>query len=102
MDRNEHITVGVNAFQEKAGTPIETLKIDPSVEVEQVQSLERVRAARDAAAASEALDAVRRSAANGENTMPPLIDAAKAHCTVGETVNALADVYGRFDGGVGW
>jgi methylmalonyl-CoA mutase N-terminal domain/subunit len=102
MDRNEHITVGVNAFQEKAGTPIETLKIDPSVEVEQVQSLERVRAARDAAAASEALDAVRRSAANGENTMPALIHAAKAHCTVGETVNALADVYGRFDGGVGW
>jgi methylmalonyl-CoA mutase N-terminal domain/subunit len=34
--------------------------------------------------------------------MPALIDAAKAHCTVGETVNALADVYGRFDGGIGW
>ena len=31
-----------------------------------------------------------------------LIHAAKSHCTVGETVNALADVYGRFDGGVGW
>jgi methylmalonyl-CoA mutase N-terminal domain/subunit len=34
--------------------------------------------------------------------MPALIHAAKAHCTVGETMGALADVYGRFDGGVGW
>ena len=102
MDRGEHITVGVNAFQEQAGDPIETLKIDPSVETEQVQSLARVREARDASAASEALDAVRRSAAAGDNIMPALIRSANAHCTVGETVNALADVYGRFDGGVGW
>lgn len=102
MDRGEHITVGVNAFQEQAGDPIETLKIDPSVETEQVQSLARVREARDASAASEALDAVRRTAAAGDNVMPALIRSANAHCTVGETVNALADVYGRFDGGVGW
>ncbi len=102
MDRGEHITVGVNAFQEQAGDPIETLKIDPSVETEQVQSLAGVREARDASAASEALDAVRRTASAGDNIMPVLIRAANAHCTVGETVNALADVYGRFDGGVGW
>ena len=102
MDSNEHITVGVNAYQEQAGVPIETLKIDPSVETEQVESLARVRAARDAAAVDAALEAVRRSAADGDNVMPALIRAAEAHCTVGETVNALADVYGRFDSGVGW
>jgi len=102
MDRGEHITVGVNAFQEQAGDPIETLKIDPSVETEQIESLARVREARDASAASAELDAVRRTAAAGDNVMPVLIRAANAHCTVGETVNALADVYGRFDGGVGW
>jgi methylmalonyl-CoA mutase N-terminal domain/subunit len=102
MDRNEHIVVGVNAYQEQGETPIETLKIDPSVETEQIQSLERVRATRDAAAVSAALEVLRRSAADGDNVMPALIDAAKSHCTVGETVNALADVYGRFDGGVGW
>jgi len=102
MDRSEHIVVGVNAYQEQTGTPIETLKIDPSVETEQIESLERVRQARDAAAVSAALEALRRSAADGDNVMPALIDAAKAHCTVGETVNALANVYGRFEGGVGW
>jgi len=102
MDRNQHITVGVNAFQEQAGTPIETLKIDPIVETEQIQSLARVREVRDAAGVSAALEALRRTAAAGDNVMPVLIDAAKAHCSVGEAVTALADVYGRFDGGVGW
>jgi len=102
MDRNQHITVGVNAFQEQAGTPIETLKIDPIVETEQIQSLARVREVRDAAGVSAALETLRRTAAAGDNVMPALIDAAKAHCSVGEAVTALADVYGRFDGGVSW
>ncbi|MBW2493177.1 MAG: methylmalonyl-CoA mutase [Deltaproteobacteria bacterium] len=102
MDRNEHITVGVNAYREEAGTPIETLKIDPSVETEQIQALARVREVRDATGVETALEALRRTAAAGDNVMPALIDAAKAHCSVGETVAALADVYGRFDGGVGW
>jgi methylmalonyl-CoA mutase N-terminal domain/subunit len=102
VDRNEHIVVGVNAYQEQGETPIETLKIDPSVETEQIESLEWVRKTRDAAAVSAALEALRRSAADGHNVMPALIHAAKTHCTVGETVGTLADVYGRFDGGVGW
>jgi (2R)-ethylmalonyl-CoA mutase len=61
-----------------------------------------VRQARDAAAVSAALEEVRRTAADGHNIMTALIHAAKTHCSVGETMNALTDVYGRFDGGVGW
>jgi methylmalonyl-CoA mutase N-terminal domain/subunit len=102
MDRGEHVTVGVNAFQEERGEPIETLKVDPSVEVDQIKFLSETREARDATAASAALEAVRRSASEGSNVMPALIHAANVHCTVGETINALADVYGRFDGGIGW
>jgi methylmalonyl-CoA mutase N-terminal domain/subunit len=102
LDRGEHIVVGVNAHQEHTEAPIETLKIDPSVETEQIQSLDQVRRARDAAAVSDALESVRRAATDGHNVMDPLIHAAKTHCTVGETVNALADVYGRIEGGVGW
>ena len=88
--------------EDQAGTPIETLKIDPIVETEQIQSLARVREVRDAAGVSAALEALRRTAAAGDNVMPALIDAAKSHCSVGESVAALADVYGRFDGGVSW
>ena len=30
--------------------------------------------------------------------MPALIEAAQARCTVGEIMNALADVFGRYEG----
>ncbi len=36
------------------------------------------------------------------NLMPALIEAAQARCTVGEMMNALADVFGRYDGAAKW
>jgi hypothetical protein len=34
--------------------------------------------------------------------MPALIDAAETRCSVGEIMNALADVFGRYDGAARW
>ena len=34
--------------------------------------------------------------------MPSLLDAARARVTVGEVMNALADVFGRYDGATIW
>jgi methylmalonyl-CoA mutase N-terminal domain/subunit len=45
---------------------------------------------------------VRRVAATKENLMPVLIEAARARCTVGELMNAMADVFGRYDGAARW
>jgi methylmalonyl-CoA mutase N-terminal domain/subunit len=82
--------------------PIETLVIDDSVEKEQVERLRKVRAQRDAATARKALDEIKRVAATKANLLPPLLEAAKARCTVGEIMNALADVFGRYDGAAKW
>jgi methylmalonyl-CoA mutase N-terminal domain/subunit len=64
--------------------------------------LREIRAKRDGAAARRELDTVKRSAAAGENLLPPLITAARVRCTVGELVNALADVFGRYDASGRW
>jgi methylmalonyl-CoA mutase N-terminal domain/subunit len=54
-------------------------------------------AARDDAAAEGALAAVRDAAADpGRNLMPPLLDAARAHCSEGEIVGALQTVFGTY------
>ena len=45
---------------------------------------------------------VKRVAATTQNLLPVLIDAARTRCTVGELVNALADVYGRYNGAAKW
>jgi methylmalonyl-CoA mutase N-terminal domain/subunit len=43
------------------------------------------------------LDEVRRAASSNQNLLPPLLDAARARATVGEVINSLADIFGRYD-----
>ena len=50
----------------------------------------------------KALDEIQRVAGTKANLLPPLLEAAKARCTVGEIMNALADVFGRYDGAAKW
>ena len=102
VDARRKLIVGVNAFQEADNKAIETLQIDGTVEKEQAASLRRIKAKRDAGVVKKSLDAVRRVAATSENLLPVLIEAARARCTVGETMNALADVFGRYDGAAKW
>jgi methylmalonyl-CoA mutase, N-terminal domain len=72
------------------------------VEREQVAALRLVKERRDRAEVRRALDEVRRAASGGANLMPSLLDAARARVTVGEVMNALADVFGRYDGAAIW
>ena len=51
---------------------------------------------------NKALDRIRESCRNDENVMPALIDGAEAKCTLGEMVQAMADIYGRYTGGPEW
>jgi methylmalonyl-CoA mutase N-terminal domain/subunit len=102
VDARRKLIVAVNAFQEAEEKPIETLVIDESVEKEQVANLRQLKAKRDGEGVRRSLDAVRRVAATSQNLMPALLDAARARCTVGEIMNALADVFGRYDGAAKW
>src|SRR5579871_2986359 len=102
VDARRKLIVGINAFQESEESPIETLVIDETVEKNQVAALGRIKAQRDALAVGQALAKVRRVAGTSENLMPALLEAAQARCTVGELMNALADVFGRYDGAAKW
>src|SRR6516225_8632518 len=97
IDAKRKLIVGVNAFVEKEEKPIDTLQIDDSVEREQAASLKAIKAKRDEAV-KRCLAEIRRVAATPQNLMPALLDAAEARCSVGEITNALADVFGRYDG----
>jgi methylmalonyl-CoA mutase N-terminal domain/subunit len=72
------------------------------VEHEQVARLKAIKEQRDAAAVERCLAEVRRVAATKENLMPALLEAARARCAVGEIMNAMADVFGRYDGAAKW
>jgi methylmalonyl-CoA mutase N-terminal domain/subunit len=102
VDARRKLIVGVNAFQEAEEKPIETLVIDDAVEKEQAARLKERKAKRDGGEVRRLLGEVRRVAATKENLMPVLIEAARARCTVGELMNAMADVFGRYDGAARW
>lgn len=102
VDAKRKLIVGVNAFEEKVERPLETLVVDESVEKEQVAHLQQIKKSRDTHIVQKALSAVRETAATKNNLLPHLLDAARARCTVGEIVNALAQVFGRYDGAAKW
>jgi methylmalonyl-CoA mutase, N-terminal domain len=102
VDAKRKLIVGVNAFVEPEEKPLETLVIDPVVEHEQVASLRKIKSKREQSAVRRCLDDVKRIAATKKNLMPALIDAARARCTVGEMVTALADVFGKYDASGIW
>ncbi|HZT83715.1 MAG TPA: methylmalonyl-CoA mutase family protein [Gemmataceae bacterium] len=102
VDAKRKLIVGVNAFVEADEKPIETLVIDDTVEREQAARLRERKARRDGEAVRRCLAEVRRVAATRENLMPALLEAARARCTVGELMAAMADVFGRYDGAAKW
>jgi methylmalonyl-CoA mutase N-terminal domain/subunit len=55
-----------------------------------------VRATRDANRCKAALQALRTAARGTENTMPHILEAARAYCTLYEIRAALEDVFGAY------
>jgi methylmalonyl-CoA mutase N-terminal domain/subunit len=102
VDAKRKLIVGVNAFQEKEEKPIPILQIEEAVEKEQVGSLRRIKEKRSQEDVRRTLSAVKRAASDKTNLMPSLIDAARARVTVGEAVNAMAEVFGRYQTGGTW
>ena len=102
IDAKRKLIVGVNAFVEKDEKPMAILQVEEAVENEQIARLRKVKAARDGANVVRVLADIKRIAATKTNLMPILLEAAEASCTVGEIMNALADVFGRYDGATKW
>jgi methylmalonyl-CoA mutase N-terminal domain/subunit len=97
IDAGRRIVVGVNAFTEGDDGQTPILRIDPALERKQVGRLHAVRANRDAHAVHASLAALREAAARERaNLMPLLLEAARAHASEGEIVEALQDVWGDY------
>jgi len=97
VEAGERVVVGVNRFTEEGQERVELLSVDPESERRQQERTARVRAERDADAAEAALAEVRRAAEGDANLLPPVREALRARCTVGEICGVLRDVWGTYD-----
>jgi methylmalonyl-CoA mutase, N-terminal domain len=89
--------VSVNAFTEGNDTDrVELLRITQEDEQRQIKRLNEVKADRNQAAVDDALVLLRRAAETNANLMPTLLETVQSRATLGEIVDTLADVFGRY------
>jgi methylmalonyl-CoA mutase N-terminal domain/subunit len=94
VEGRTRIVVGVNEFVTEESPPARLFQPDPAVAAVLAERLARLRATRDAGAAARALDAIERAARGTENLVPHLLDAVRAHATLGEIADRLRAVFG--------
>jgi methylmalonyl-CoA mutase N-terminal domain/subunit len=97
VEEKKRIIVGVNEFAiEEEECPIELLRIDPKVEKEQIERLQKLKRERDNRKVKEILEKLHYAAEKEENLMPTIIEAVKAYATLGEITDVLRKVYGEY------
>src|SRR5215211_38137 len=95
VEAEQRVVVGVNRYLVDGEDEPEILKIDPALEGKQIERVRALRAARDSAAVEHALTTLKAAAAaERQNLMPPIVEAARAHVTMGEMCDAFREVWG--------
>jgi (2R)-ethylmalonyl-CoA mutase len=102
IESGEQTVVGLNKFTETAESPLVVsggaaiLKVDPSVEKQQIESLRAFRASRNGPEVEAALRGLRDAATSGTNVMPASIRCAHAGVTTGEWAETLRAIFGAY------
>ncbi len=95
--KGEWTMVGVNGYVEDDGVAPSTLSIGADVERAQLERLAAIKQARDDDAVRRSLARIAKDASDPEiNLMPALIEAARNHVSVGESMRALESVFGLY------
>jgi methylmalonyl-CoA mutase N-terminal domain/subunit len=98
LDKKEKIVVGINDFvEENEKIEIPILSISKEVEEKQVKRLKELKASRNQGDVDKSLAELRKSAADGTNLMPHVLDCARKYVTLGEMCAELKEVFGVYE-----
>jgi methylmalonyl-CoA mutase N-terminal domain/subunit len=108
VEGGARVIVGVNRFGRQPGDSdagsadgsdggeVPLHRLDPALEVAQVERLRRFRGARDGAAAATATRTLAEAARGTANLLPCILQAVKARATLGEIADALRTAFGEY------
>lgn len=99
IEAGSRVVVGVNQHVSGDTPPVMPSPEFSALEMQQRERIARLKSSRDAAAVSDAIDAVRQAARGTENLLPPIIHAVHARATLGEISDALREVWGTYQPG---
>ncbi len=106
IESKQTTVVGVNKYINTEESPLVSgdggiMVVDPLVEKDQIDRLNKWRASRNQTSVENALNNLRKAALGGKNIMPASIEAAKAGATTGEWAQEMRNIYGEYRGPTG-
>ena len=96
VEKGDKRVVGVNTLTGDVGDKMEILRVSHEVELAQRALVIDRRSARDQGAVDAALALMVAAAQADENTVPAMLDAARAEATLGEICNAFKPMWGEY------
>jgi methylmalonyl-CoA mutase, N-terminal domain len=92
----QDVVVGVNRYAEEDAEVEEILRVDPETERAQLERLKAFKSGRDQALAERRLEELQAACRGDENLLPPIRQALKDSCSLGEVCGAMRDVFGDY------
>ncbi len=103
IETGERVIVGLNKFREEGEKlRIECFRVEEGVQERCIERLQRIRRERDQTRVEECLRRLEDDVKHGKNTVPTLIDCAKAYATIGEMCAVLGKIWGYYEEGASW
>ena len=88
--------MGLNKYKSIDDDMTDTQHIDKADVQQQLDRLSKLKITRNMDDVQKSLTALKETASEDENLIPLIIDAVKAHATLGEISDTLREVFGEY------
>lgn len=96
IETGKRIIVGLNKYRSENEKSIQLMRVNPMVEKEKVENLNKFKSKRDKTKVLKSLEKIRKTAVSDENIIYSMVDAAKNYVTIGEICTILKEVFGEY------
>ena len=96
IEEEDRIVVGLNRFQVEEEKVTGLLKVNPAVQIAQIENLKKLKSERDGNKVEKLLAALKKGAQGDDNLMPLILESVKAYATLGEICDVLKEVFGEY------
>lgn len=96
IEEGRRIIVGVNKFVVAEEETPEILKINPEIEINQIEFLKKIKSERNNSLVEEKLKLLKDAARSDANLMPYIIDAVRVYASIGEICDTLREIFGEY------
>jgi len=96
IEEEDRIVVGLNRFQVEEEKVTGLLKVNPAVQIAQIENLKKLKSERDGSKVEKLLAALKKGAQGDDNLMPLILESVKAYATLGEICDVLKEVFGEY------